>query len=272
MILITGPMWSGKRALAKQLLHGDEAAFETRCACEVQSLAAGREDLEALADELTQYEIVTASELGGGVVPVDPREREARERAGRLACLLAARADTVIRVFWGLAEESRRVFEALHAGDLPAARKAVARIVGRDTPLSPEGVRALRPADFSPATVYVSPLRRAVQTAQTLFPAAALVTVGDLAEMDFGDFDGRTADEMAEDPAYRAWVEQGCSTRCPNGERRAEFCSRRGRRGRPGKPRHRRARWNSARRDGALFRAAVRILRTADAFRRRLCA
>ena len=57
----------------------------------------------------------------------------------------------------------------------------------RDTPLSPEGVRALRPADFSPATVYVSPLRRAVQTAQILFPAAALVTVGDLAEMDFGD-------------------------------------------------------------------------------------
>ena len=96
----------------------------------------------------------------------------------------------------------------------------------RDTPLSPEGVRALRPADFSPATVYVSPLCRAVQTAQILFPAAALVTVGDLAEMDFGDFDGRTADEMAGDPAYRAWVEQGCSTRCPNGETCAEFCGR----------------------------------------------
>jgi adenosyl cobinamide kinase/adenosyl cobinamide phosphate guanylyltransferase len=95
-------MASGKRELAKQLLHGDEAAFKTRCACEVQSLAAGREDLEALADELTQYEIVTASELGGGVVPVDPREREARERAGRLACLLAERADTVIRVFCGI--------------------------------------------------------------------------------------------------------------------------------------------------------------------------
>ena len=102
MILITGPMWSGKRELAKQLLHGDEAAFKTRCACDVQKLAARREDLEALADELSQYEIVTASELGGGVVPVDLREREARERAGRLACLLAARADTVIRVFCGI--------------------------------------------------------------------------------------------------------------------------------------------------------------------------
>ena len=96
----------------------------------------------------------------------------------------------------------------------------------RDTPLSPEGVRALRPADFSPATVYVSPLCRAVQTAQILFPTSDLETVEDLAEIDFGDFDGRTADEMAEDPAYRAWVEQGCSTRCPNGETLSEFCER----------------------------------------------
>ena len=48
----------------------------------------------------------------------------------------------------------------------------------RDTPLSPEGVRALRPADFSPATVYVSPLRRAVQTAQILgFPAASMIVI-----------------------------------------------------------------------------------------------
>ena len=104
---------------------------------------------------------------------------------------------------------------------------AEGRYQGRlDVPLSPEGAKALRAADFAPETVYVSPLRRAVQTAQILFPAAALVTVGDLAEMDFGDFDGRTADEMAEDPAYRTWVEQGCSTRCPNGETRAEFCDR----------------------------------------------
>jgi adenosylcobinamide kinase/adenosylcobinamide-phosphate guanylyltransferase len=102
MILITGPMWSGKRDLAKRLLHGDDAAFETRCACDVHLLAARREDLAALADELSRYEIVTTAELGGGVVPLDPDERAARERAGRLACLLAERADTVIRVFCGI--------------------------------------------------------------------------------------------------------------------------------------------------------------------------
>ncbi len=112
------------------------------------------------------------------------------------------------------------------------ADNALGRYQGRrDTPLSPEGVRALRPADFSPATVYVSPLRRAVQTAQTLFPAAALVTVGDLAEMDFGDFDGKTADEMAEDPAYRAWVEQGWTPpTAPGWSRAAAPAARTGRR------------------------------------------
>ena len=43
-----------------------------------------------------------ATEVGGGVVPVDAGERAAREAAGRLACLLAERADTVVRVFCGL--------------------------------------------------------------------------------------------------------------------------------------------------------------------------
>ncbi|WP_417341205.1 bifunctional adenosylcobinamide kinase/adenosylcobinamide-phosphate guanylyltransferase, partial [Evtepia gabavorous] len=40
--------------------------------------------------------------VGGGVVPVDPVQRQNREAAGRLACLLAQRADRVIRVFCGL--------------------------------------------------------------------------------------------------------------------------------------------------------------------------
>ena len=41
----------------------------------------------------------------------------------------------------GLAKESRRVYERLAADDLPGARRAVGRIVGRDTQaLSKEGV------------------------------------------------------------------------------------------------------------------------------------
>ena len=55
-----------------------------------------------LAEELARYEVVIATEVGGGVVPVDREERAAREAAGRLACLLARRADAVVRVFCGI--------------------------------------------------------------------------------------------------------------------------------------------------------------------------
>lgn len=77
-------------------------------AAEVQKLAAlcggpeERQDLEALAEKLCRFDVVTASETGCGVVPMDPEERQQREAAGRLACLLAARAKAVVRVFCGI--------------------------------------------------------------------------------------------------------------------------------------------------------------------------
>ena len=94
MILITGPLYSGKRTVA-QTLPG-------RCIANVQDLAAGADNLENLADELSAYDIVLATEVGGGVVPMDPHERAGREAAGRLACLRAARAACVVQMFCGI--------------------------------------------------------------------------------------------------------------------------------------------------------------------------
>ena len=102
MIFITGPLYSGKRSFEKGLLRCDDAALSGRCALDVHELAAGCADLESLAERLSRYEIVTAAELGGGIVPLDPKERKARERAGQLSCLLAARAGTVVRMFCGI--------------------------------------------------------------------------------------------------------------------------------------------------------------------------
>ena len=68
----------------------------------MQELAANCEDLPALADELSKKTVVIATEVGGGVVPVDAEQRHHREQAGRLACLLAQRADTVVRVCCGI--------------------------------------------------------------------------------------------------------------------------------------------------------------------------
>ena len=95
MIFITGPLYSGKRTFA-QTLPG-------RCIADVQELAAGANDLDQLADELSaSYDIILATEVGGGVVPMDAGQRAAREAAGRLACLLAARADCVVQMFCGI--------------------------------------------------------------------------------------------------------------------------------------------------------------------------
>lgn len=95
-----------------------------------------------------------------------------------------------------------------------------------DEGLSDRGRAALKQADFMPACVYVSPLRRARETAAILFPASRQIVVPDLREMDFGDFESRGWWEMEQDPAYRAWVDGGCMGRCPGGEDRAEFSVR----------------------------------------------
>lgn len=102
MTLIVGPLFSGKRKAAMALLGCEEAELARRAVWDVQDLAADRADLEALADELARREVVIATEVGGGVVPVDAEERRRREAAGRLGCLLAQRADVVIRVFCGI--------------------------------------------------------------------------------------------------------------------------------------------------------------------------
>lgn len=103
MIFVTGPLFAGKREYIRQALGLSPEDFARQAVWDVQLLAAARaSDLTALAEELAAREIVIATEVGGGVVPVDPAERAAREAAGRLACLLAERADTVIRVCCGL--------------------------------------------------------------------------------------------------------------------------------------------------------------------------
>ena len=102
MIFITGPLFAGKRAYVSSALGWTKEELRNNAVWDVQDLAAEAEDLEALADRLAKYRVVIATEVGSGVVPLDPEQRTAREAAGRLSCLLADRADTVIRIFCGL--------------------------------------------------------------------------------------------------------------------------------------------------------------------------
>lgn len=48
--------------------------------------------------------IVISDEVGNGVVPVEPLEREYRERLGRILCTLAQRADRMERILCGMGQ------------------------------------------------------------------------------------------------------------------------------------------------------------------------
>jgi alpha-ribazole phosphatase len=100
------------------------------------------------------------------------------------------------------------------------------RYAGRtDEPLCGEGRRHAYETGVAPgvASVIVSPMKRALETARIKFPNAVFTVCEDLREMDFGDFEGRTADEMEADADYRSWVGGNCRGRCPNGDSLDEF-------------------------------------------------
>ena len=96
----------------------------------------------------------------------------------------------------------------------------------RDIPLSDKGRAELHRADFTPAVVYVSPLQRARQTAEILFPGVEQIPVEGLKEMNFGSYEGRVYVNMENDPDYLAWVAANAVAEHPDGERKADFCAR----------------------------------------------
>ena len=119
MIFVIGPLFSGKQDYIMQALGWSETDFLEKAVRDVQNLAAEaaeavetshsplddlQEKLRSLADRLSQKEVVIATETGCGVIPLDPRERRNREAAGRLSCLLAERAETVVRVCCGITQ------------------------------------------------------------------------------------------------------------------------------------------------------------------------
>lgn len=96
-----------------------------------------------------------------------------------------------------------------------------------DDPLSDEGASEAALRVFAEVTLaYVSPLKRACRTAAICFPNAKPIVLDGLKEMSFGDFEGRTAKELALDPVYQAWVEGECREPCPNGESMPGFAER----------------------------------------------
>ncbi len=98
-----------------------------------------------------------------------------------------------------------------------------------DMPLSPEGLNELRTLrdniDYPEIDrLYGSPLLRAKQSGAVLYPNMPYYPVNNLMEYDFGDFEGKTAEELDLNPQFAEWVSGKIPA--PNGESNAEFVKR----------------------------------------------
>lgn len=102
--------------------------------------------------------------------------------------------------------------------------------IGRtDQPLCPEGLEQARNLALTLAPVdmvFSSPMLRCLQTAAILFPQQDIEVIDDLRECDFGIFEGKSASELADDLAYREWLNSGCTAPIPGGEDVSAFKNR----------------------------------------------
>ncbi|MCI9068203.1 MAG: adenosylcobinamide kinase [Lachnospiraceae bacterium] len=108
MVLIIGGAYQGKGEFALKLADGDEDRILFNVHDRIEAgLRAGRarEEIEAeLLSEISGREelILTADEVGCGIVPADAVLRECREVTGRILCALAGEAGEVYRMVAGI--------------------------------------------------------------------------------------------------------------------------------------------------------------------------
>lgn len=83
---------------------------------------------------------------------------------------------------------------------------------GTDLPLCSEGqddLHSLRRQFTYPqvSSVFVSPMKRATETADILFPDAKKLVIENLRENHFGEFEGRRMTELKADPNFQKWLD-----------------------------------------------------------------
>lgn len=104
--------------------------------------------------------------------------------------------------------------------------------IGRtDLPLAPDGVRALQvlaaKGGYPEGDVYyTSPRLRCIQTMNLLYPGRDCYEVPGFDEINFGDWEGKTAEMLKGDALFEKWLNHSADVTPPNGESAAEMLSR----------------------------------------------
>ena len=73
----------------------------------IRRLVENRQDLSAFLEDFCRQHpdsVVISDEIGCGIVPMDPLEREWRQMTGRALCRIAGQSDQVTRVICGIGQ------------------------------------------------------------------------------------------------------------------------------------------------------------------------
>lgn len=100
-----------------------------------------------------------------------------------------------------------------------------------DVPLSDKGRLDLKKFDYEyryPGTqvVFTSPLKRCTETCKILYPELNPLSIANLSECNFGEWEGKTAEELKSDPDFEKWLAGDNSVKPPRGESNADFTRR----------------------------------------------
>ncbi|HCI59458.1 MAG TPA: histidine phosphatase family protein [Ruminococcus sp.] len=100
-----------------------------------------------------------------------------------------------------------------------------------DVPLSDKGKMDLKKLDYEyryPGTqvVFTSPLKRCTETCRILYPELNPLSIANLSECNFGEWEGKTAEELKSDPDFEKWLAGDNSVKPPRGESNADFTRR----------------------------------------------
>ena len=112
-----------------------------------------------------------------------------------------------------------------------AETKSGAYIGVTDVSLSQKGKEELIELDnnyrypYAPV-LFSSPLKRCLETCEIIYPGKDPIVVDELAEINFGLWEGKTADELKDDETFNKWLSGDNSVKPPKGESSADFTRR----------------------------------------------
>ena len=100
-----------------------------------------------------------------------------------------------------------------------------------DVPLSEEGVKQIEQMkevyDYPLVdAVFTSPLKRCTKTAELVFPDKQAIVINDLIEYNFGEYEGRTAEELKDNELFARWLSGEQGVEPPFGESNEAFAER----------------------------------------------